>query len=63
MTETVNKIMQTWTVSEQHSREIRNQILESDSLRMNPRFTTFQLCNLSELHKNLWASCSSVING
>lgn len=41
MTKMNTKILQTWTVNESCSRGIGNQILELDSLRMNPRFTAF----------------------
>lgn len=41
VTKMVNKALQTWTVSEYCSREIGDQILASDFLELNPRFTTF----------------------
>lgn len=45
MTKMVNETLQTWTVNEQCGKEVQNQILETDSLRMNPRFTTLCLRN------------------
>lgn len=45
MTKMVNETLQTWTVNEQCGKEVQNQILETDSLRMNPRCTTLWLRN------------------